>query len=266
MCQVLGAEPVDGTSGGKLGHLRYPAQPASSAYRPENEDIARIVLGELKGKKSRALDIATLANRPEVDVSVDGHFVVTRHLAVLAMTGAGKSWTVRRLIEQLADKKYPMVIFDPHGDYTGLAELDNLKDRVSRYYAQFPVFDEPADHVRRVIESLSSYELAKTQAEHFETIFGAAKAFVSAPKPELDQRTAWLSTYLQNPSIAKYGLRPDLYFLADFVQREQRVDKDQSAFQQIEQFTDTHFSFTPQQAGWLEGLLTVLGRRLRPFA
>ncbi|MBV9158905.1 MAG: DUF87 domain-containing protein, partial [Acidobacteriaceae bacterium] len=110
VCQIVGSEPLDGGAGGKLGHLRYPAQPASSAYRPESDDIARIVLGELKNNPDRALDIATLANRPEVNVAVDGHYVVTRHLAVLAMTGAGKSWTVRRIIEQLAQKRYPIVI------------------------------------------------------------------------------------------------------------------------------------------------------------
>src|SRR5690348_14461050 len=93
VCQVLGAEPIEGTAGGKLNHLRYPARPATSAYRPTSEDTARIVLGELREKEGRALDIATLSNRKDVDVLVDGHTVVTRHLAILAMTGAGKSWT-----------------------------------------------------------------------------------------------------------------------------------------------------------------------------
>ena len=78
---------------------------------------------------------------------VDGHAIVTRHLAILAMTGAGKSWTARRIIEQLAAKNYPIVIFDPHGDYTGLAEVPALGGRVRRYYAQFPVFEEDAETV-----------------------------------------------------------------------------------------------------------------------
>jgi uncharacterized protein len=56
--------------------------------------------------------------------------LVIRHLAILAMTGAGKSWTARRLIEQLAKKNYPVVIFDPHGDYARLHELPNLRGRV----------------------------------------------------------------------------------------------------------------------------------------
>ena len=84
VCQVLGVEPVDGSGGGKLDQLRYPPQPASSAYRPNSEDIARVVVGDLREKKSRALDIANLANRPEISVSVDGHAIVSRHLAILA--------------------------------------------------------------------------------------------------------------------------------------------------------------------------------------
>ena len=48
VCQVLGAEPISGKAGGKLDHLRYPPQPATSAYRPESDDIARVVLGELQ--------------------------------------------------------------------------------------------------------------------------------------------------------------------------------------------------------------------------
>src|SRR5437867_991442 len=34
VCQVLGAEPIEGGAKGKLDHLRYPASPASSVYRP----------------------------------------------------------------------------------------------------------------------------------------------------------------------------------------------------------------------------------------
>src|SRR5947209_266826 len=46
VCQVLGSEPLDG-GGSKLDHLRYPAQPASTAYRPSSADVARVVLGDL---------------------------------------------------------------------------------------------------------------------------------------------------------------------------------------------------------------------------
>lgn len=211
VCQVLGVEPVDGSGGGKLDQLRYPPQPASSAYRPNSSDIARIVLGELQQQKNRALDLATLSNRLEVDVKVDGHAIVTRHLAILAMTGAGKSVTARRVVEELALKNYPIVIFDPHGDYSGLSEVDSLRGRVNRYYAQFPVFDQEPDKLITVIEALG-YELPKTHKSMFEDLFKGAKKFISVPSSDLKKRTKWLSDFLGNENISTYGLKPNLYF------------------------------------------------------
>jgi DNA helicase HerA-like ATPase len=53
-----------------------------------------------------------------VPVYVDVNKIVTEHLAVLAMTGAGKSYTVGRIIERmLADTNASIVVLDPHGEY-----------------------------------------------------------------------------------------------------------------------------------------------------
>lgn len=69
VCQVLGAEPRDARVGSRLDHLRYPPQPATSAYAPASADIARVVVGELGQQRGRALNIATLSNRPDVACS-----------------------------------------------------------------------------------------------------------------------------------------------------------------------------------------------------
>lgn len=238
VCQILGVEPLAGGNG-KLDQLRYPPKPATRAYRPDSTDIARIVVGDLNNpeKENRALDIATLANRPEVDVQVDGHSIVSRHLAILAMTGAGKSVTARRVVEQLANKNYPIVIFDPHGDYTGLADIENLRDRVKRYYAQFPVFEQDADTIRSIVETLAS-SFSNTQSELFEELFLGAKNFISVINNnpiELKTRTTWLSAYLQNRDIEKFGIKPNLFFVADFIQAVVRAgrEEDQDAQSQI---------------------------------
>jgi hypothetical protein len=256
VCQVLGSEPLDGGKGGKLDHLRYPPQPATSAYGPDSKDIARVVLGELEQRQSRALDIARLSNRDDVDVKVDGHAMVTRHLAILAMTGAGKSWTARRIIEQLAQKNYPIVIFDPHGDYTGLADVSTLRDKVRRYYAQFPVFEEPPEKVMSVVESLA-HQLSNTQREMFADIFEAAKAFLDVPQEDLAERQSWLSDYLSNENIARYGVRPNLYFLADFTEALVRAGRqdDNTAFGRIREWTSRQIQLNRQQAGWINGLI-----------
>jgi hypothetical protein len=51
-------------------------------------------------------------------------------------------------------KSYPIVIFDPHGDYTGLADVPALAGHVKRYYAQFPVFEEESDNVADIVSTL----------------------------------------------------------------------------------------------------------------
>jgi hypothetical protein len=213
VCQVLGAEALTGNVSGKLDHLRYPPQPASSAYRPDSNDIARVVLGELQHKQRRALDIATLSNRAEVDVLVDGHAIVTRHLAILAMTGAGKSWTARRIIEQLAAKNYPMVIFDPHGDYTGLAEVPALKQRVRRYYAQLPIFEEDGETVAEIVSNLG-YSLTDTMRTRFSDVFRAASSFIAEEAEEMRQRIAWLGATISGPNVLRFGVRRDMWLVA----------------------------------------------------
>ena len=53
-----------------------------------------------------------------VPVFLDINKLVTEHMAVLAMTGSGKSYTVGRIIERLvALNNGTVVVFDPHGEY-----------------------------------------------------------------------------------------------------------------------------------------------------
>jgi DNA helicase HerA-like ATPase len=53
-----------------------------------------------------------------VPVFLDVNKLVTEHLAILAMTGSGKSYTVGRIIERLvALNNGTVVVFDPHGEY-----------------------------------------------------------------------------------------------------------------------------------------------------
>jgi DNA helicase HerA-like ATPase len=64
----------------------------------------------------------TLIARGDVEVSLSAKQIVSRHLAILAMTGGGKTVAARRIIRELINLRYPLVIFDPHGDYLGFFE------------------------------------------------------------------------------------------------------------------------------------------------
>jgi hypothetical protein len=256
VCQVLGSEPLDASTGGKLSQLRYPPQPASSAYRPDSGDITRVIVGELEraDRKNRALDIAHLANRTDVDVHVDGHAIVVRHLAILAMTGSGKTWTSRRIIEQLAGKHYPIVIFDPHGDYTGLSAVLGGVEKVKRYYAQFPILEQESDEVLSVVEALSGRALAETMRNLFGTFF---KAVAHASASETREATAeWLADYLGKEKIRTYGVRADLFLMADLAEAASKAGQtnDEAAQDKLENFTgQSELRLNKKSAGYIEG-------------
>jgi len=74
-------------------------------YAPENS----IKLGHLVGYEE---------GEDSVPIYLDVNKLATEHLAVLAMTGAGKSYTVGRIIElMLTRTNASVVVFDPHGEY-----------------------------------------------------------------------------------------------------------------------------------------------------
>ncbi|HLI51937.1 MAG TPA: ATP-binding protein [Thermomicrobiaceae bacterium] len=230
VCQVLGAEQITDAKDGKLDHVRYPPQPASSAYRPDSEDIARIVVGTLNSKQARALDIASLSNRPGVDVLVNGHAAVTRHLAILAMTGAGKSWTARRVIEELAKKNFPIVIFDPHGDYTGLAEVKQLAARTRRYFARFPVFEEDSETVAQVVSNLG-YKLQPTMLTRFGDVFDAAKELSREDASDHRSRLKFVREHVVTAGYFQDLLTPDMWLIARTAEIGERIIRDEQQTQ-----------------------------------
>ncbi len=256
VCQVLGYE-LKGEESGKLESLRYPPKPATSAYRPDSEDLERVLVGNLENNRNSALDIATLSNSPDIDVKVDGHAIVTRHLAILAMTGAGKSWAARRIIEELANKNYPMVIFDPRGDYTRLGEIDSLRNRVNLYHATFPIFEQEADTVAQIVNNLA-YELTGPMMALFSDLFNATKRFYEAEENERIERTNWLAGRLNDNEISQYGIRPDLWLVANIaqvvVQSIRASSQDPSDLQYLEEICWQNLSQQNPNARTLEGI------------
>ena len=95
--------------------------------------------------ESRSLHIGNLIgyergeNIVPVYLAIDR--LVTEHLAVLAMTGSGKSYTVGRIVERLvALNNGTVVIFDPHGEYGRALQDGNLQ-----FNENLDLSDEPRD-------------------------------------------------------------------------------------------------------------------------
>ncbi len=100
--------------------------------------------------------IGSLLTRPEgaVPVVLDVKELVSTHLAIIASTGAGKSYLASVIIEELMRpyNRAAVLIVDPHGEYGTLQEIANQSEfgvpeddgtpakRRPRYHAQARVF------------------------------------------------------------------------------------------------------------------------------
>lgn len=102
---------------------RTPAPPGTEINKAPKEILDKIFA------TSNSLKLGHLINQEDVDVEVDINRMVSRHLAILAMTGAGKSNTVSVIIDGLLAKNGCMLIFDMHSEYVD-AEFTNGKVNV----------------------------------------------------------------------------------------------------------------------------------------
>lgn len=147
---VLGYSYEDVGDSVNLYPLTYPIPPAAEVRYPPAEEIRKLLAGGIEGHSPIA--IGTLIARADVTVNVSAERVVARHLAILAMTGGGKTVAARRILRDLIDLKYPVVVFDPHGDYFGLWENRELfpGTEVKLFYPHIVISHDN----RRIVETL----------------------------------------------------------------------------------------------------------------
>jgi DNA helicase HerA-like ATPase len=109
----------------KLKSIKYPFEIGTEVLMAEDNLVKEIfsleteenaaLLGKLEGK--------------DIDIHLDLNKLLTKHISILAKSGAGKSYTVGVLLEEIIEKKVPLLIIDPHGEYSTLKlPNDNQKE------------------------------------------------------------------------------------------------------------------------------------------
>jgi len=120
-CNIIGYRD------GILKHLRIPLEPGNEVLKAEDVFIKK-TLG-LEEVKNGAF-VGHLNGYDSLRVLLDLNKLLTKHIAVLAKSGSGKSYTVAVLIEEILEKEIPVLVIDPHGEYSSLKyknEKDDLK-------------------------------------------------------------------------------------------------------------------------------------------
>jgi DNA helicase HerA-like ATPase len=114
----------------KRGRRIYPTVPPEPGASVTLADDG--ILSEVYNQKGkRWAEIGTLLRRSGVRVSVDLNAIASRHLAILAITGRGKSNFLALLAKRVAERNGTMVIVDYHSEYVGLS-IPRLKVTVPK--------------------------------------------------------------------------------------------------------------------------------------
>jgi len=112
-------------------------KPGQKVYAADSGELARIVGGG-------DIEVGRLSYDPSVPYTLSLNLLCSRHFAVLAMTGAGKSNAVAVIVASILEK-YPysrVIIIDTHNEYVPLA----------RRYASVRVVS-PAGRTARLLEA-----------------------------------------------------------------------------------------------------------------
>jgi DNA helicase HerA-like ATPase len=138
-----------------LRPLNYPINPGGEIYLPPTETVKAILLGD--DANVPRMRVGTLIGRSDVEVKLRTNSVVARHMAILAMTGGGKTVAARRIIRELIGVGYPLLILDPHGDYLGLwTNRDSLPHTdVRLYYPHLVLNEENVDLVGELVNEMT---------------------------------------------------------------------------------------------------------------
>jgi|HubBroStandDraft_4_1064222.scaffolds.fasta_scaffold00586_13 DNA helicase HerA-like ATPase len=154
---ILGTTLGADAGAAQLSPLTYPVKPSAEVLYPNAADVRRLLVGkEDENTKQPMLHIGTLIGRGDVEVSLSARYVVSRHLAILAMTGGGKTVAARRIIRELIELGYPLIIFDPHGDYLGFFEKRHLfpKTKIQILYPMVRVRQDNVGIISDLIDKM----------------------------------------------------------------------------------------------------------------
>ena len=173
-------------------NLKLPRTPVlpGTEIRLADKDILKEIF-----KVKNPLKLGCLVNQSDVDVNVDANPILSRHLAILAMTGAGKSNTVSVLIDQLLDYSIPVFVFDMHGEYKDASfpngDVNVINPKINPNYMAF-------NEIRRLVNIPTNGYI---QERHFRRAFKEAKAMLSDGRASTNNFLQLMHDFLYEESL-----------------------------------------------------------------
>ena len=164
---IRGKVKILGDVNDNLKLPRTPVLPGTEISLADKDTLNEIF------KVKNPIKLGSLVNQSDVEVNVEANPILSRHLAILAMTGAGKSNTVSVLIDQMLGYDVPVFVFDMHGEYVGAdfpnGEVNVIRPKINPIYMSF-------HEIKKLVNIPSNGYI---QERHFRRAFKEAREMVS---------------------------------------------------------------------------------------
>ncbi len=114
----------------RVRKANYPVSPGEAVKLAENKNLEKLFKFDEQGLKignvsGHALEVKLNLNR-----------LFQKHIAILSLSGAGKSYATAVLVEELLNRtdeqgKVGVIIIDPHGEYSSFAYDENFSQKAN---------------------------------------------------------------------------------------------------------------------------------------
>ncbi len=210
---VLGMTSPDDFA--RMRPLNYPVSPGETVVLPPVETVKTVLTGYEDVPRIR---LGSLIGRPNVEVAIKTNALVARHMAILAMTGGGKTVATRRIIRELLKAGYPLLILDPHGDYLGIYSKRHLFPgrKVRLFFPSIGVNEQNRDLVSYLVARMTQGFTDPQKEEYQEAAEKVALRsdrdmpigqFIDLVIQKLEDKRSGGGTILRTLSAVRRGLR-----------------------------------------------------------
>src|SRR5438270_5344033 len=139
---------------GDFVNPRIPPNPGDPVFLASSETLANVLSPRrMNDVGSAHVGSLLIRSEGEVPVVLSIKDVVSTHLAILASTGAGKSYTAGVLVEELMRpyNRAAVLVVDPHGEYDTLRSIEEdarFRDERDGYRPEVKIFTHERVKVR----------------------------------------------------------------------------------------------------------------------
>jgi len=189
---------------------RIPPTPGQQVFLASNEMLSKMLSSRQKGERGGAHIGSLLTRQPgAVPIVLSVKDVVSTHLAILASTGAGKSYAAGVLVEELLMpyNRAAVLIVDPHGEYSTLQTINSHPAfKEGSYQPEIKIF--PHNKVKVRISSLTEADityLLPEMTEKMRTFLSQAYKALINTKGKGERGTWGFQDLLDEVMQQKYG-------------------------------------------------------------